>query len=349
MRKVSPMTPEDRASLVKEIQSRVDELTFPELANLSQKAKNEELSKIYNTVKKYLIEYNIAEKNIANKSQTLNLIETDNKNLQMYILYKTLLTTDISRLLEDGYILIETLRYAFTGQQITYEIGMEYSVGKNQKQLIEKTISLAELLSFAAPDIQWRGFGMAAFKLRARSYKSDFEVEYNKYYNSLEQNLNNLHSLWPRVQGIINGTYGTKQNIGNVFEVYRGLRAAGYAPHPPGPKDPQQLSADEVVEKYMDVKRGTQSFVSGGDIGLSQVKLLSASPSIASLNTIGNALKLILSYLEQGMKADVKIEDIKNKVFSKEFDRLSREGIKEMIETIDEELSFELDTKKIKP
>lgn len=343
MAKISPMTPEERSTLAKEIQSRIDEVTYKNLAELSNKAKNEELQKIINQLKIYLKKYTLMEKIVTRKSQGLSFDDKANKNLQMYILYKTLLTTDMSTLLEDGYILIETLRYAFTGTKITYEIGMEYSVGKNNKQLINKTISLAELLSYAKPDIQWRGFGMSAFKLRARSYKSDFDNEYSKYERTLESELNNVHSLWPKVQQVLTGQYGKPQNIGNVYEVYRGLQAAGYADHPPDIKDPKDLTVDEIVEKYIDVKKGTQSFVSGGDIGLSQVKLLSAAPSIASLNTIGNTLKLILTYLEDGEKANVQIEHIKTNVFSKEFDKLSQQGLTELLADVNEELSLEVE------
>ena len=92
----------------------------------------------------------------------------------------------------------------------------------------------------------------------------------------------------------------------------------------------------------METRRRTQSFVSGGDIGLSQVKLLSAAPSIASLSTIGNALKLILTYLEQGEKAEIRINYIKNNVFSKEFDRISRENLKEILNEINEELGLDI-------
>ena len=84
-----PMTPQDRQILAQEIQKRVDELTFSELAVMSTKAKNEELKKIKKQVNDYLIRYTIMEKKIEVASKGLNLDNVKNKNLQMYILYKT--------------------------------------------------------------------------------------------------------------------------------------------------------------------------------------------------------------------------------------------------------------------
>lgn len=334
------ITPEDRAELAKDIQKRVDELTYPELATLSNEAKNEELQKIEQQIENYLIEYTLMEKKVEVATKGLVLNPNMNKNLQMYILYKTFLTTNLTQLLQDGYILIETLRYAFTGTEIIYQIGMEYSVKGAGRQLINKRISLAELLSYAKPEIQWRSTGMGAFKLRAASTKSDFDVEYAKQKAALNEQLNGLHSLFPKINEILTASHGKKQNQGNVYEVYRRLRYEGWADHPPGPEDPQKLDAETVANRYMEIKQGTQSFVTGGDIGLEQDKLLSAAPSIATLNTIGRALKLILTYLKETEKADIKIEHIKNNVFSDEFDNLSKQGIGELLSAINEELQL---------
>ena len=148
----------------------------------------------------------------------------------------------------------------------------------------------------------------------------------------------NLNSLYPKIKNIIN-----KENItvnkGNVYEVYQNLRYSGFADHPPGPKNPQELNEEDIVLKYMEIRKGTQSFVSGGDYELTQFKLLSASPSIASLNTISKALKIILGYIKQGQNSFISIENIKKNVFSKEFDILSKDMVNNIINDVDNEIT----------
>ena len=341
MSKQNLITPQDRKNLTEEIQQRVDELTFKELESLSNKEKNQELNKIETQIRNYLTMYANSERIVYTATKNLDLTNKNNKNLELYILYKKLLTADIAKLLQDGYILIENLRKSFTGTEIQYEIGMEYSIGKKNKQLINKTITLAELLSYAKPEIQWRSSGMGAFKLRASSRKEDFDVEYNKQKQIIESTVFGLHSLYPKIKNIITDKGRVKANEGNMYEVYMNFKHNGWADHLPGPIDPQDLSSDMIIDKYMDIKRGTQSFVSGGDFGLSQFKLLSAAPSIATLNTIGNALKLILKYIEEGKTANITVNMIKKNVFSDEFDKLSRQGLNELIEGINEELGLE--------
>ena len=340
MNKVSLITPEERSIIAQNIQSRIDELTFEELANQSNQMKKEELLKIKQTLQDYLIRYKQTEIIINTTMQKYDLSsDIRERSYQLYGIYKSLMNIDIQNLLQDGYILIETLRKTFTGKEIQYQIGMEYSIGKNKSELINKMISLAELLSFAHVDINWGQEGMMGFKLRAKSYKSDFFKEYEKQKEFIESLIVGLHSLYPKVKETL---YYAK-NKGNVYEVYQQLKYEGWADHSPKSKNPKNLKASAIVDKYLEVKRGTQSFVSGGDYGDTQAKLLSAAPSIATLGTIGNALKLILTYIEQGTNANITIKNIKENVFSANFDKLMREGLNDMLLDVDEELSAHFD------
>lgn len=332
------ITPEERQALAQDIQKRVDELTFGELEQMSNEEKNIALKEIETEIRAYLIRYTQMSQKVNQVTANYNF--DDKENLYyLYYLYKSLLGVDMTGLLQDGYILIETLRKTFTGKEVEYEVGMEYSLGKGSYQLINKKISLAELLSYAKVDINWGASGMAAFKLRANSTKSDFMAEYNKQKALIESQIDGLHSLYPKVKNALS----MSRNKGNIYETYQQLKYSGWADHSPKSKDPKGLKAEVIVEKYIAVKSGVQSFVTGGDFEMTQFKLLSAAPSIATLSTIGAALKMILTYIEQGKTAKISINDIKKNVFSTEFDNKMREGINELVKDVDDELSSYLE------
>lgn len=330
---------EDRRQMSELIQQRVRELSFKELNMLSNKAKNQELIKIEQTIRAYLVRLENISRVVDSKTKMIPQDISD-RNLQAYIIYKQLLTVNMTSILQDGYILIETLRKSFTGKEIEYMIGMEYSVSRGKKELINKTVSLSELLSYAKVDIQWGSTGLGAFKLRASSNKNDFNEEYQKQKVILKHRIDGLTSLYPKVMNAIQEKNMTL-NKGNAYEVYQHLRYSGWADHSPGPRNPQELTTDMIIDKYIEIRKGTQSFVSGGDLGLTQFKLLSSSPSIATLGTISKALKLILSYIEKGKS----VQEISTNVFSQEFDNLMKAGIDNMIGDIDKELDSLITTK----
>lgn len=323
---------EDRQKMSKIIQKRVKELSFKELNILSTQAKNQELLKIEQAIREYLIRLEHISRVIDAKTKMIPQDISD-RNLQTYIIYKQLLTVDMTSILQDGYILIENLRKSFTDKEVEYVIGMEYSITRGKRELINKKVSLSELLSYAKVDIQWGSTGLGAFKLRASSNKNDFNEEYQKQKAFLKNRIDGLTSLYPKVINTIQEKNITL-NKGNAYEVYQHLRYAGWADHSPGPKNPQELTTDMIIDKYIEIRKGTQSFVSGGDLGLTQFKLLSSSPSIATLGTISKALKLILSYIEKGKT----VQEISTNVFSQEFDNLMKAGIDDIIMDIDKEL-----------
>lgn len=323
---------EDRQKMSEIIQKRVKELSFKELNILSTQAKNQELLKIEQAIREYLIRLEHISRVIDAKTKMIPQDISD-RNLQTYIIYKQLLTVDMTSILQDGYILIENLRKSFTDKEVEYVIGMEYSITRGKRELINKKVSLSELLSYAKVDIQWGSTGLGAFKLRASSNKNDFNEEYQKQKAFLKNRIDGLTSLYPKVINTIQEKNITL-NKGNAYEVYQHLRYAGWADHSPGPKNPQELTTDMIIDKYIEIRKGTQSFVSGGDLGLTQFKLLSSSPSIATLGTISKALKLILSYIEKGKT----VQEIGTNVFSQEFDNLMKTGIDDIIMDIDKEL-----------
>lgn len=337
-KKVEILSEPIRNDLANDIQKRIDELSFEEITNQSNKMKTEELSRIKKTLTDYLIRYARVEQSIARDLRT-DLDSISDKNLRLYIAHKDLLRTnaDIGGVLQDGYILIENLRKTFTGKEIKYRVGIEF--GNKNVRLIEKEISLAELLSYAKPEVQWRNSGISAFKMRASVKRSNFKDEYEKQKNLINQE-EYAQSLYPKVRSAIMNNY-TKINKGNIYETYLSLKEeSGYADHPPNKKNPATLKNNEIIDRYEKVKSGTQSFVTGGDIGDIQAKLLSTSPSIAQLNTIGRALKLMLKYIEENEGADVKIEKIKENIFSMKFDELGRKEIDNMLKEIDNKLSL---------
>ena len=331
---------ENRQVVVQDIQKRVEELTFAPVAELSDQAKNEELEQIREVLIEYLTRYQNTSKIVENQTRGLNFdgMDPHSKNKNMYIIYKKMLNADMTQLLQDGYILIENLRKTFTNKEIEYEVGMKYSIGKGRYEVFNKKISLSELLSYAKADIQWRGEGIAAFKLRASATQADFYQDFEKVKYEVDKSLDNLHSLYPKVRSTL--LAHNKKNEGNFYETYQHFRKLGWADHSPKRRDPDQLTASEILDKYMEIRKGTQSFVSGGDFGLTQYKLLSGSgASIASLLTIGEALKSLLYYIEQGKSAKVTMKTIKEKVFSKEFDKMIKDGLSELTSEVEELVS----------
>ena len=154
---------EDRQKMSKIIQKRVKELSFKELNILSTQAKNQELLKIEQAIREYLIRLEHISRVIDAKTKMIPQDISD-RNLQTYIIYKQLLTVDMTSILQDGYILIENLRKSFTDKEVEYVIGMEYSITRGKRELINKKVSLSELLSYAKVDIQWGSTGLGAFK-----------------------------------------------------------------------------------------------------------------------------------------------------------------------------------------
>lgn len=332
---------DDRKSVIEDIQSRIEKLTFPELTKLTNIEKDKELLKIEEKLKEYLIKYQQKALMIDAQTKDLNLQDTDpeNKNKNLYIAYKIMLDANITELLQDGYILIETLRKTFTGTEIEYEVGIRYAEGrKGDVNVVNKKVSLAELLSYTKADIQWGGQGVAGFKLRASATQADFAQDLNRQKELINNSLNNLHSLYPKVRKTLLQKNYT--NEGNFYETYQQLRYSGWADHSPDKKDPKGIKTQQIIDKYMEVRKGTQSFVSGGDWELIQFKLLSGSgASIASLLTIGEALKLMLHYIEDGKTSQIIVENIKNNIFSKEFDNKINNGLSELIEEVENEIS----------
>jgi len=147
----------DKEIIVQQIQKRIDELMFPSLTSLTNKEKNEELKQIKQVLENYLTRYKNAAILINKATANLNLENIQGKKekaLNLYILYKQLINNlDLSSLLQDGYILIENLRKTFTDKEIQYDIGMRNFIHK-EYILLNKKISLAELLSYAKVDIQ---------------------------------------------------------------------------------------------------------------------------------------------------------------------------------------------------
>lgn len=330
---------DNRENIIQNMQKRIEELSFPILTELTEQEKNKQLNDIENKLKEYLIKYQQKALLINARTKDLNLKDTDskNRNKNLYIAYKILLDADMTSLLQDGYILVENLRKTFTEEEIEYEIGIRYAVRKGHYEILNKTISMAELLSYAKADIQWGSQGVAGFKLRGSATQANFASDLARQKEVINSQLNGFHSLYPKVRETLLARKYT--NEGNFYETYQQLRHMGWADHSPNQRDPKSLKTQQIIDKYMEVRKGTQSFVSGGDFEMTQFKLLTGGASIATLLTIGEALKLILYYIEEGKNAKITIDNIKKNVFSKDFDNLMRNGLSDLINDVEEELS----------
>ena len=331
---------EERQSSQREIEKIIKNFSYRELSALSTAFKKKEFQKIEKDISNYLLEFNALKAQLMSVSLLTNQAYK-NENVQKYVTYKHWRQqhSDIKLdlILKKGYILIEQLRLAFTGKEIKYIVGFEGSVSRGNRQLVNKEISLAELLSYSYIDINWGGSASNIFKLRASASAADFQREYNVAQRLAQRAFStHSHSLYLIVTKAVEGKYH-KTNAGNVYETYWNLRHKGY----PDKSDqysmntnPTNPDIDEILDAYQQVRRGTQSFVTGGDWGSEQYKLLTKSPSIASMTTIENSLKFILQQLIAQKSAVITEEGIKN-IFSTEFDNLVRTQADSVIDEVD--------------
>lgn len=337
------ITRQDREKALKEIQDIIQEYSYEQLDKLSATIRQQEVQRIKTDISNYLSEYN-AFKAMLTSTQMLESVNFQNENVQRYVTYKNWrsqhIDVKIDLILKKGYILIEKLREAFTGKTIEYVVGFEGSVSRGQRELVNKKMSLEEMLSYSYVDINWGATGENAFKLRASASARDFRNEYEEVKQRAEAALSmHTNSLYVIINKVITDQY-QRTNLGNVYETYWHLRHEGY---PDKSNDysitsiPTNPDLDIIIEAYKKVRKGTQSFVTGGDLGDEQYKLLTKSPSIASMYTIELALKAIFQELSKAKSTKAALTKVKQNIFSQHFDTLSRQAAQDIIEDVDKQ------------
>lgn len=189
----------------------------------------------------------------------------------------------IQDLLKQGYLYVDALREIFTGQSITYQIGIE-----NNGILCEGTLDILEIIEHSTLDIDSKVSIQNAAKLRMT------KITANQLHNSsqllIEKNTDGASSVYSAVYNYLTATLHEtpkKLNSGNAYQTYRRVLFQRGGKN----KIPPSIDGQQIVEIYEQVKRNNTAYYKGGDILNIQVKYLGGRP--ASLTTLASIKRVL--------------------------------------------------------
>lgn len=243
----------------------------------------ETLQALAKKINNYLVKLNNWNKKVSVYYNKMAWKDPDMKEeLKRYIAVKEVIriNPEIEQLLKEGYALIDLLRETITGEEIRYFIGVEY-----RGKLYEGYVSMQQILDMAKATPQWKGSLSSSVKLRLSGTNKGALASLLDEVDDFRKNGEGHSTLYSSVKAYASSS--GKTNQGNVYEAYRALRARYDSNDiPPAVWDP-----DEFDTIYMETRKNTGSFVTGGDILNDQIKFFGGSvPSLAALATIRDTL-----------------------------------------------------------
>lgn len=137
----------------------------------SEQATKEHLQRVENILESYLNNLNNFYYQIEAQSRPIieqyESVNADKKTIS-YAVFKHLNYADgeVEHLLKEGYVLMDEIRQFFTGETITYQIGIPY-----RGTLYEQSITLEELLKYTKIDFNTKSKIDNIFKLRMSNKK----------------------------------------------------------------------------------------------------------------------------------------------------------------------------------
>lgn len=204
-------------------------------------------------------------------------------------------------LILNGYLAVEKVRSALTGETIDYQIG---AGSKKTGKVIEATMSYEELAPFFKIEYKSEGYS-----IRIRVSQKMVKTVLQKQHSEIQENVNEVVNFTPGASSLYSSVFryytdtrlnhgtGTVGNWGNFYEAYRLLLAKS---------DRGNLwvpSADSIAEAFREVLSGggkSGSFAAGGDVLSTQVKAaFGSSPTLTSSQSVVNALYDLKSALDQ--------------------------------------------------
>lgn len=245
---------------------------------------------------------------------------------------------DILIILTEAELFIDRVRAHFTGQEITFTVGISY-YGK----LYEYNLKLLDMLKTAVVGIDSKSQGL---KLRIAKSKSALISAYGdintqtrqasieepyKQTATNDELYNSLHNYYLANKKRINGTY---VNEGELYETYRYYIEKGKHSF-----DPHKKTDLNFLHKAVSRSMNSISGRKGGDINTSQVKFFNAS--FATLSNIKSTLKelirLMKDFIQSGNKENFKkgLTEVFTKD-KKQIEDIDRETQKEAKKHIDE-------------
>lgn len=261
------------------------------------------LSKLSIQISLYLIEAKHIMLQFQKRLQMYNLYNAFDisEEYRRWLIAKMMISDDIEECLKNGYVIIDQIRTAITGEHIKYFVGKEIGRGQNRK-LYEGYLSLEEIMSMSKLEAIWKNTENSVFKLRINATAS-------KLSNSLRPASTFNQSLYNSIK--LYAAKSKKTNEGNVFEAYRYMAK-------------RKIKFDEDVFDtiYLNTRKNTASFVMGGDDLDESIKYFGgANPSLVSLSTIISTLTQFVNILS--ISNIMELKSSLEQMFSKQLDNIS--------------------------
>ena len=258
------------------------------LSSPSEKTTKEYLQRVWSTLDNYLNNLNNFYYQIEAQSRPIieqyESANADTKTIS-YAVFKHLNYVDgeVEQLLKEGYVLMDEIRQFFTGETITYQIGIPY-----RGTLYEQSISLEELLKYTKIDFNTKSKIDNIFKLRM-SNKKGMREAFQQSSSTVQTNVQDGSTVYSAIWHYINapGADPRNKNLGNAYEVYRVLVAKRQNSN----KIPPEVTAEMIESAFTEVRSNTASSVKGGDFLTSQIKYFSSAPSLATTSLIRTTLQ----------------------------------------------------------
>lgn len=204
-------------------------------------------------------------------------------------------------LILSGYLAVEKVRSALTGETIDYQIG---AGSKKTGKIIEANMTYEELAPYFK--LEYRSEG---YSIRIRVSQKMVKTVLQKQYSEINQNVDEIVSFTPGASSLyssvfryytdtrLNSGTGTVGNWGNFYEAYRLLLAKSKQGNLWIP------DVDSIASAFREVLSGSGksgSFAAGGDVFNTQVKgTFGSSPTLTSSQSVINALLDLKMALEQ--------------------------------------------------
>lgn len=252
--------------------------------SLEDKIKN--IKKVQSQIDNYLKRYKIISQGIRQRYQSLaQTLPNQSESTRRYQAVKSYNENvqSIQDLLKEGYLYVDALREAFTGESISYRIGI-----KENNILYEGTLDILELVQHSTLDVDSKIFIQNAAKLRMTKVQANQLNNVSQFL--IQETTSEASSLYSAVYNYLTGTLHKtpKINEGNAYQTYRRalFERNGQNEIPPA------ISFEQIDRIYEEVKRNNAAYYKGGDIADIQVKYLGGSPpSLTSLASIKRVLE----------------------------------------------------------
>ena len=292
-------------------------------------------------IQDFLQRYDIISGGIYSRYRTLaDQLPQESESTRRYQAVKSFnqQTDAVQDLLKQGYLYVDALRQAFTGESIVYQVALI-----DNNFLYEGSMDILELIQHSTIDIDSRISIQNAAKLRMTKVSAQ-DIN-NSTKTSIFDVTGSASSVYSAVHNYMTNSHSIpKHNQGNAYEVYQRVlfERNGKNTIPPN-VSPQQI--DRIYEQ---VKRNNAAYYKGGDIANIQVKYLGGKPpsltTLASIKTVLTKSSAALDVIYQESKPKKKIVNSFVNMFTQKSDKLFTEAEKTANEKAKQTIKDRLDS-----